>query len=521
MLPDAIRSLLRSAQPLRPSRRGLSIVLLTFVLVLLAFFVAFAVDIGRMRVAKAQLQTAADAAAISGVRELQFAPADGIELAEDTAIEVAAQNPNLDAAPSGQGGMRRDSAVNLVPVEDVEFGIWRESTRSFELVEDDGGIDDRRRANAVRAWGRRVTQFDREDMFGGTHTITRNDGLPLIFGPFFSTFNGEIQTRATAYITGGQQGGFGFIGLNSIKFNGTTRSDSYTAATETYPGANGPNKLGDIASNGDITLVGGTEIWGDVRPGVDRNIIPIPLSDNVEVTGYMNPLETPLDYKVKAYTPPTTQGTYNVNGSITPTNALSATRDYTPKGKNNRLRPPGGGQPTTQPSTQPVEPTRFWFKSWTSGSSDEIFIENDQTPIEIWIDGNLKNGAQAKIHITSNNFPVTFHVNGNFDMQGGGIVNDLATVGGVAVPSQIKPENLVIDMTGTGTMLDIGGNPTMAAHIYAPGSDVRFHGNGQSTNGFWGRAIGRSLTVNGNFEVHYDESLSQPAETPWRVRMVE
>ena len=168
-----------------------------------------------------------------------------------------------------------------------------------------------------------------------------------------------------------------------------------------------------------------------------------------------------------------------------------------------------------------MEPTRFWFKSWTSGSSDEVFIENDKTPIEIWIDGNLKNSAQAKVHITSNNFQVIFHCNGNFDMQGGGIVNDLAVVGGVAVPSQIKPENLVIDMTGTGRMLDIGGNPTMAATIYAPGSDVRFHGDGQKTNGFWGSSIGKSLTVLGNFELHYDESRKSVNERPWRVRMVE
>src|SRR5690242_19000059 len=47
-------------------RRGISLVLVGFALVVLVGFVSLAVDIGRLRLANAELQTAADAAARAG-----------------------------------------------------------------------------------------------------------------------------------------------------------------------------------------------------------------------------------------------------------------------------------------------------------------------------------------------------------------------------------------------------------------------------------------------------------------------
>src|SRR5436309_12251451 len=274
----------RSLRMSRICRRGgFSLVLCCFLLVALIAFVSLAVDIGRVRLARTQLQTAADAAALAAARSLQFLPqADGVEQVQNIAIDTAEQNVSIDQ--KDEVGARQDRDVTLVREEDVEFGIWRpnapQGQRFFGLESNGDGIDERREANAIRVWGRRCTTYKKED----GETITRNTGIPLIFAPVIGVFRGEIQQQGTVRLMGGRTG-YGFVGIDSVKFNGTTKSDSYNAATETYPGVDGPNQLGSIASDGNITLVGGTQIMGDVHPGVDGSILPYPLGSNVEVTG--------------------------------------------------------------------------------------------------------------------------------------------------------------------------------------------------------------------------------------------
>src|SRR5438874_2181592 len=74
-------------------RRGMSVVLLCFALVALIAFVSLAVDMGRFRLARTQLQTAADAAALASAHALQFLPqASGVEQVQDIAIDTAEQN---------------------------------------------------------------------------------------------------------------------------------------------------------------------------------------------------------------------------------------------------------------------------------------------------------------------------------------------------------------------------------------------------------------------------------------------
>jgi hypothetical protein len=96
-------------------------------------FTALSVDIGVTRLARTQLQTAVDAAAISGAQELD-GTADGIALAEARAIEFAAYNTVL-AVP-----------VELTAAE-VEVGTFDVATQLFTAW--DGG-EDPATVNAVR-----------------------------------------------------------------------------------------------------------------------------------------------------------------------------------------------------------------------------------------------------------------------------------------------------------------------------------------------------------------------------------
>jgi hypothetical protein len=487
----------------RQSRRGFSLVFFgVFGLIALTAFVSLGVDIGRVRLARTELQTAADAAALACGSSLQFLPTNGVTKAQDVAIDTAAENTSIDQA--GGTGARDDSDVTLVRDEDVQFGIWRDATTTspadfFPLENSGGRTDERREANAVRVWARRCTTYTNEQ----GEIVTRNTGVPLIFGPVIGSFTGEANMHATVRLMGGTTG-FGFVGLDSVKFNGTTKTDSYHSDTEGYPGADGvPNKNSSVLSNGDITVVGGTQIWGDLHPGPQGAVKPYPLPSNVEVTGYMNPLDEPLSYALPPFTPPATND--NAAGITPPPPGKKVSVDYSP------------AQDTIFASYAGRTANYVFIASGNKPAWDskvKTTLDNTNGPITVWLNGDLKNGSQGSIHIKTANFPVTFNVFGNFDTQGQPITNDSVTT-----PATVKAGILLINMCMKDTSLDIGGGATMGAHIMAPYSDLKFHGNGSGT-GMFGWAIGKSLDVAGGFELHYDESLAANV-TAYNTKLVE
>src|SRR5262245_53120344 len=97
------------------ARRGAAIVWAALIMVILIGFASFAVDLGRVRVGKAQLQTATDAAARAGASALPDGPSSE---AEARAVEAAAANECLG------------TSVALVVEEDVVLGLWNEVDRT-------------------------------------------------------------------------------------------------------------------------------------------------------------------------------------------------------------------------------------------------------------------------------------------------------------------------------------------------------------------------------------------------------
>src|SRR5206468_3980081 len=130
------------------------------------------------------------------------------------------------------------------PNEDLEFGIWNPTNRTFTVLTDDGKTvnDERRKANAVHVTGRRITE--------------RNNPVPLIFAPVLGVFSSDIERQAIAYITGGPDK-FGFIGLNWVRGTGNT-----TYIDSVLPPSTAHRTNGWVASNGDIDL-GNSDIYGD------------------------------------------------------------------------------------------------------------------------------------------------------------------------------------------------------------------------------------------------------------------
>jgi hypothetical protein len=79
------------------------------------------------------------------------------------------------------------------------------------------------------------------------------------------------------------------------------------------------------------------------------------------------------------------------------------------------------------------------------------------------------------------------------------------------------PNNLHIFMTG-GTAR-ISGNSDFYGVVYAPNTDVTLAGNA----GFFGATVGKTLTIEGTGDMHYDEDLdiSSEIDLPPRVSMVQ
>ncbi len=85
----------------RTSRRGSVLPLMAVSLVALVGFVALAVDVGLLTLARTQAQNAADAAAASGARSLDGSPSGNVAAATDNALAAAAANPILSRPPQG------------------------------------------------------------------------------------------------------------------------------------------------------------------------------------------------------------------------------------------------------------------------------------------------------------------------------------------------------------------------------------------------------------------------------------
>lgn len=290
-------------------RRGLSVIYIVLIVILLAGIVSLAVDMGRVRLARSELQTAADAAARAGAQSLPVSSQDAIDRADEAALDNKVID--VDETTAGHIGQRINTGVSLQDDEDVTFGVWNPNTLTFTPITDNNGTtrDDRRRANAVRVIARR--------------TEARGNALPLIFGPVVGAFKSSLQRPATAYVTGGPHN-FAFIGIQGIASNG----NKATVDSMVF-GHNGQG--GGVASDATIDL-GNGDVYGDARPG-KIGLGQLLLGPNATVTGWT----ANLDYSLAPLYPPAT-----VPGNATAVTLPGNNKPWT--------LPPAGITPSNNPN---------------------------------------------------------------------------------------------------------------------------------------------------------------------------
>ena len=141
-------------------RRGAVLLLTVFLLIFLLGVIAFAVDIGYVLVAKTELQTAADSAALAAGATMGNS--------QDTSVATGVQFAGLNKV-----GGRNVVLAN----SDLVFGTWDTTARTFTPSQ--SGL-----SNAVKVTARADN--------------TTSGAIPLFFGAVFNQHSVNLQASAVA-----------------------------------------------------------------------------------------------------------------------------------------------------------------------------------------------------------------------------------------------------------------------------------------------------------------------------------
>lgn len=275
------------------TRRGAALVIAAVMLMVALAMAAFAIDLGYIQLVQAELQNAADGAAIAGAQAL----ADGPTSARAAACRVAEKN---------EAGNR---PIEMVASSDVEIGTWDKSTAQFTVL---SGADEAR-GTAVRVTCRR--------------TAERGNGLSLFFAPVLGHHEADVVGVATAACEG--QTCSRLIGLDWVWLeNGNV--DSYNSDAGSYESQT-PGENAHVCSNGSITVGSNGFVHGDARPGPGYTV-----SGSSRVSGSTEPRDEPIE------APPVDPGsatTENDNDQIPA--GLLVGNDFVLEGSNTVSLPPG------------------------------------------------------------------------------------------------------------------------------------------------------------------------------------
>jgi hypothetical protein len=108
------------------------------------------------------------------------------------------------------------------------------------------------------------------------------------------------------------------------------------------------------------------------------------------------------------------------------------------------------------------------------------------TPGNITINGGMTNAGTL----------IAFQQNGTVDLQGlGGAISN-------------RPENFTFYGESGVTNITMAGSTTYIGVVYAPDADIKLSGGGSGYN-IVGSIVGKSIYLNGHYDIHYDVSLQQ------------
>jgi hypothetical protein len=124
--------------------------------------------------------------------------------------------------------------------------------------------------------------------------------------------------------------------------------------------------------------------------------------------------------------------------------------------------------------------------------------DGSQTYVEIYVTGDVSLSGTSQI-VVQPGVSAKIYFAGNVDVTGNGIVN-----------SKNQPLDLQLyglqPPSGTSRHVNLGGNAQISAAVYAPDYDVTVNGGGSSGH-VYGSVVGKTVTMTGVTNLHYDEAL--------------
>ena len=278
-----------------------------------------------------------------------------------------------------------------------------------------------------------------------TRTTERANGIPLFFGRMLGTSFAHIRVEAISSVTAGCTG---FVGLDSVRLHNNSRTDSYDSDEGTY-GSGPVYENGDVCSNGPVLLdYSSVQVKGDA----EGSTVEIRSGSNGSISGQQTTAsgtreEDPVDF--------TQTVNNNDNDTIPPRPPYDWRGDSYVSDDGDFIL--DGGQRLTLSSGV------YHFRDMLVRGGGRLTIAGDVT-INIEREMRFDNGTSANPS---------------------------------AAPSELRIN------VGQGPV-NIQGGHDLHAVVYAPQADVIIENNAR----FHGSIIGKTLTVGGGAQLHYDESLA-------------
>lgn len=168
------------------------------------------------------------------------------------------------------------------------------------------------------------------------------------------------------------------------------------------------------------------------------------------------------------------------------------------------VSPSSGGNGTTLGSSTTKGATRYKLTDITLAGNDVLTITGTSTAttyVDIWVTGDISLKGNGQIQLDPNVI-ATFWVSGDIDLGGNGMQN------GNGSTDDRPSHNLIygIKPSSGSQSISLHGNGNMEASVYAPDASVSLSGGG-SSGAFSGSVVGNTISMNGVYQVHYDESL--------------
>lgn len=226
---------------------------------------------------------------------------------------------------------------------------------------------------------------------------------------------------------------------------------------------------GDIATDGNVIDAGNAHIYGDVA----TNSGTVVGAANITGTERNDFYQEPIPVGAPSWS--------SYNSSVT---SVSNTTTLTAS------------------STNGSSTSRYQLSSINLSGNKTLTLagnaDGSQTYIEIYVTGDISFSGNSQL-IIQPGVSAKIYFKGNVDVTGNGILNvnnqpaDLQLFG-------IQPTD------SNSYHVKLGGNGQIIASIYAPNHDVTINGGG--TNGHvFGSVVGKSVTMTGVTNLHYDEHL--------------